>query len=281
MDTALHALRQFMHARAGVQLGPDKDYLIHSRLHAVLQAAGLADISALVQALQANDRGPLAQTVISALTTHETYWFRDRRPFERLRTEVLPLWRKRMPRELRIWSAACSSGQEPYSIAMLLRDEGLQAPDWQIHLLASDICETVLTQARAGRYGAFELERGLPEGLRQRYFRAEGAQWQVDAAVASMVRFQSINLVQLGAATDTYDLIFCRNVLIYFDRPTQYKVLHALQQRLAPGGLLFLGPSESPLGLCDALVPWGEGSGVYGSRAMVNRRSATEPHLQT
>jgi chemotaxis protein methyltransferase CheR len=266
MQSALHALRQFMHARTGVQLGPDKDYLIHSRLHAVPQAAALPDLRALVQALQAAPTGPLAQAVVSALTTHETYWFRDQRPFERLRTEVLPLWRKRAQRDIRIWSAACSSGQEPYSIAMLLREEGLLSPDWQVRLLASDICDTVLAQASAGLYGAFELERGLPEHLRRRYFTPVGAQWQVQPVLTDMVRFQVTNLVQLGAANETFDLIFCRNVLIYFDRATQQKVLCALQQRLAPGGLLFLGPSESPLGLCDALRPWGEGSGVYCSR---------------
>ena len=263
MAEALKFLRQFMYERAGIQLGADKDYLIDSRLRPVLQTASLPDLDALMHALSSAPADALVHAVVSALTTHETSWFRDRRPFDRLRAEVLPMWRNQAKRDLRIWSAACSSGQEPYSITMLLSEEGMLAPGWNVRVLASDICDIVLAQAKGGRYDAFELERGLPDELRRRYFTPVGKYWQVQTALAEMIRFQSINLVKLAAATETFDLIFCRNVLIYFDRPTQQKVLQALHERLAPGGLLFLGPSESPLGLCDALLPWGDGSGVY------------------
>jgi chemotaxis protein methyltransferase CheR len=263
MPASLHYLREFMHAHTGIALGADKDYLIHSRLYAVQQAHALPDLGALVQALKVAPEGVLAQAVVSALSTHETSWFRDRRPFERLRADVLPLWRESPRRELRIWSAACSTGQEPYSIAMLLHEAGLCAPEWRIRLLASDICEDVLARARAGRYGALDMERGLSESLRRRYFAEAGSHWQVQPDIASMVQFEHLNLVSLAPSPPVFDLIFCRNVLIYFDRPTQQKVLSALHARLLPHGLLFLGPSESPLGLCDALRPWGQGSGIY------------------
>lgn len=266
MEDATHYLRQFMQERTGVLLGADKDYLVHSRLHAVLRAAKLPHLCALARSVQENPAGELAQQVISALATHETSWFRDRRPFERLRREVLPVWRASPKRNLRIWSAACSTGQEPYSIAMLLHSEGLCAPEWSIAVKASDVCEAVLCQARSANFSALDMERGLPESLRDQYFTVQDGGWQLKTAIAQSVVFERVNLVDCSNSVPAFDLIFCRNVLIYFDRPTQHKVLRALHSCLLPGGLLFLGASESPLGLHDDLVPWRKGSGVYCRR---------------
>ncbi len=263
MSAAADRLRQFLREQVGVSLGPEKDYLIDSRLRDLLRRWQLGDLSALAERLAQQPVGALASAVTSALTTHETSWFRDRRPFERLRDEVLPLLRQHPLRPLSLWSAACSTGQEAYSLAMLLREQGLHPPQWQVSLLASDICEPALAQAALGVYSAFELGRGLPDGYLGRYFQPAGADWQVLPALRAAIRFEALNLIRLPPGLGRFNVIFCRNVLIYFEPALQQSVLRQLQDRLQPGGFLFLGAAESPLGLGNALQPWGGHSGLY------------------
>ena len=263
MISVHESLRRFLHAHSGICLGPEKDYLIDSRLPLLLRQHGLSDGYKLVERLNREPQGPVASALISALATHETFWFRDQRAFDALREHLLPMWRARDTRQLSIWSAACSSGQEIYSIAMLLAEEGLCEAPWQAHLLASDICSQSLQQAQEGRYAGIEIERGLPEPLLHRHFRRDGAASELDPRLRQRVRFERINLLHIPYGLGPFDAIFCRNVLIYFDRPTQIQVLQALHARLAPGGSLFLGPAESPLGLCDGLFIPGPAGSIY------------------
>ena len=263
MKAVHERLRRFLHENSGICLGPEKNYLIDSRLPQLLRQHGLEDASQLLQRLQRDPQGALASALISTLATHETFWFRDQRAFDALRQHLLPVWRARDGRRLALWSAACSSGQEIYSVAMVLAQEGLLEPGWNTQLLASDICAESLQQARDGRYSGFEVERGLPPALLQRYFVQASGHWQIDARLRHSVRFEHINLLHIPGTVGLFDAIFCRNVLIYFDQRTQLQVLQALHARLAPGGWLFLGPVESPLSLCGALFAPGPVTGLY------------------
>lgn len=263
MNTEHQELRRFLHENSGICLGPEKNYLIDSRLPSLLRHNGLENTQQLLERLQGEPKGPLASAFISALATHETYWFRDQRVFDAFRHHLMPAWRARDSRHLNLWSAACSSGQEIYSIAMMLAQEGWFESEWHITLLASDICEASLQQAREGCYSSMEIERGLPAPLQQRWFERASDHWQIDAHLRQRVQFEQINLLQLPVTLERFDAIFCRNVLIYFDQTTQAQVLRALHSRLATGGWLFLGPVESPLSLCSALFAPGPVSGIY------------------
>ena len=263
MKYAYQFIREYLHTQAGIMLGAEKDYLIESRLHGLLKKYSLKDLEQLVCVLESTPDGDVASSVISSLTTHETSWFRDQRPFDRFRTEVLPNLRARQRRQISIWSAACSTGQEIYSIAMLLREEGIHSPMWQVSLCASDICKTTLSQAQHGVYSRFEIERGLPETYLQRYFEMTPAGWRISSDLRQSVRFEAANLIRLPATPARFDVIFCRNVLIYFDQTVQRKVLQNLHDRLIPGGFLFLGAAESTSGLCDGFQFVGTGSGLY------------------
>lgn len=266
MNTAHRYIRQYLHAQTGVCLGPDKDYLIDSRLHGLLRQHSLKDLRQLAALLHDIPNGELASGLISCLTTHETSWFRDQRPFDRFCNEVLPKLRERPSRQIAIWSAACSTGQEIYSIAMLLREAGLLAPQWKVTLLGSDVCKSTVAQAERGVYSRFEMERGLALTYRERYFQATQEGWSISSELRRSVRFEVANLIRLPVSQERFDVIFCRNVLIYFDPVAQKKVLQNLYERLVPGGFLFLGAAESPIGLCDAFQFVGTGSGLY-SRA--------------
>ena len=262
-ETAFRLIRDFVHWQCGVNLGPEKDYLIESRLHGLLRQHALPDLDELAVRLRASPTGALSSAVISAITTHETSWFRDERPFERLRKEVFPRLRENNKRRIRLWSAACSTGQEAYSIAMLLHEEGFIRPNWDVSLLASDLCELSLAQAERGRYSSFELARGLPAGYRDRFFRRIGDAWEICPAMRDIIDFQPINLIRMRGNIEAFDIIFCRNVLIYFDQETQLSVMQDLHDRLQVGGFLFLGAAESPVGFCDSLRPYSASSGLY------------------
>jgi len=239
MSSAYRDLRHFLHEKSGICLGPEKNYLLDSRLPALLRQHRMENVEQLLERLRCDSDGPLASGLISALATHETYWFRDQRAFDVLSKKLLPVWRARDSRRLNIWSAACSSGQEIYSVAMLLAQEGLLEPGYQTTLLASDICEVSLQQASSGCYSPVEIERGLPAPFLHRWFKRIPGGWQIDARLQQCVQFEQINLLQLPVTRRQFDVIFCRNVLIYFDQNTQMQVLRALHSRLHPGGWLF------------------------------------------
>lgn len=260
----LEFLSDLVRRRSGIVITRDKEYLLENRLSPIAAQRKLAGLAGLVAALRRPDEA-LAREVVEAMTTNETLFFRDGRPFETLRTQVLPMLLKERAasRGLRIWSAACSTGQEPYSIAMLLREEAARLAGWRISIVATDITRSVLTKARAGVYSQFEVQRGLPITLLVKYFKQVGTQWELDPAVRAMVDFREHNIVQEAAPGAGFDIVFCRNLLIYFDQDQKRRVLNNLSASMADDAVLFLGGTESVLGVTDSLEPVPEKRGLY------------------
>jgi chemotaxis protein methyltransferase CheR len=258
-------LRAFLKARSGLALGPEKRYLVESRLAPVCQRHGLQGLAELVSCLRRAGDPALESAVIEAMTTNETFFFRDRAPFELFRDVLLPrcLARRDGSRRIRIWCAAASTGQEPYSLAMLLHEAGPLLSGWTVEILATDISAEVVERARSGLYTQFEVQRGLPVRLLLKYFTQVGKNWQLSPAIRSAVKFRPLNLLRNFAELGAFDVIFCRNVLIYFDTPTKTEVLRRLARSLNPGGAVLLGAAETVIGLSDALVPDPEHRGLY------------------
>lgn len=249
----------------GVVLGPDKAYLLEHRLSGLLKDFALPSYEALRDRLLDGRQPGLAERVVEAIVTHETSFFRDRHPFEALRTAILAVCRQRwladraaglMPaRPIRIWSAACSTGQEPVSLAITVLEwlrsgmaADLRPADFQV--VATDISARILRQAREGRYTTAELERGMPTDLRARYFTAEGSGWVVSPEVARLIEYRKLNFADPVPA-GIFDIIFCRNVLIYFDDALKRRVVEEFWRSLPPGGILVLGSAESLYGISD------------------------------
>ncbi len=224
-------------------------------------------MNAYVAALQTRRDPAVTRQVVEALTTNETSWFRDGDPFSTLRTHIFPAMAKRRPtRMMRVWSAACSSGQEPYSISM----SAIDTPDlagWKLEVVATDLSEEMVERARSGRYTQLEVNRGLPASSLVRHFVRDGANWRIDPAVGSCVTFRQLNLVRPFPPMGRFDVVFLRNVLIYFDLPTKRDILRRVRQVMAPDGYLFLGAAEMTMGVDDAWerVPAGRSS-VYRIR---------------
>ena len=241
-------LSRLMHERAAIVLEPGKEYLALSRLDPVAREMGVGSVAALVDVLRREEASSqLHDLVIDALTTNETTFFRDFNPFESLRSDVLPevLERKQRSRTLAIWSAGCSTGQEPYSIAMAIREHFPELLTWQLTILGTDISASVLDRARRGRYGQLEVNRGLPANLLVRHFTRAGMEWEIEEPIRRMVRFQRHNLVDTWPVMPPFDLVFMRNVMIYFDIETKRDVLGRMRGQLAPHGFLLLGASET------------------------------------
>ncbi len=256
-------------ARAGIVLASDKAYLLETRLAPLLRRDGIASLDALALRLRDPARaGALAREVVEALTTNESSFFRDGKPFEHLRGALPRLAAARPPgRPLRIWSAAYSTGQEAYSAAMILAEStGPGGSALRAEILGTDISREVLARAREGSFTQFEVQRGLPARLLVKFFKpeAEGGCWRIAPELRAMARFEEANLLDDLRRFGRFDVIFCRNVLIYFDVPTKARVLEALAQQLAPDGVLYLGGAETVLGLTDRLVPVAGERGVYG-----------------
>jgi len=247
-------LSRLMHERAAIVLEPGKEYLALSRLDPLARERGVGSVAALVEVLRGEDSSsPLHDQVIDALTTNETTFFRDFNPFESLRSDVLPdlIERKARTRTLAIWSAGCSSGQEPYSIAMAIREHFPELLTWQLSILGTDISTSVLDRARRGRYGQLEVNRGLPAHLLVRHFTRAGMEWEIEEPIRRMVRFQRQNLVDVWPVMPPFDLVFMRNVMIYFDVETKRRVLGRMLGQLGPHGYLLLGAAETTFNISD------------------------------
>ncbi len=262
---------------SAIQLEPGKEYLVESRLLPLARAAGVADVDAYVTALRSTPHHAALGDVVEALTTNETSWFRDVTPFDALREHVLPTLRAAPGGlgRLRVWSAACSTGQEPYSVAMVVEDA---APGLPLEITATDLSEQVLARARSGAYTQLEVNRGLPAPLLVRHFRRAGSHWQVADELRRRIRFQRHNLLDAPPPGGPFDVVFLRNVLIYFDLPTKRAVLERVRTALRPGGWLVLGAAESTIGVHDGYerVPVGRGA-LYrsaGGAAPVQRPAA-------
>ena len=257
-------LRKFLKERSGLDLSPDKQYLVESRLLPLARKASLSGITDLVLKIRNGD-GRLATDVVEAMATNETFFFRDRIPFDHLRDSIVPgLIQARAARKsLRIWSAASSTGQEPYSIAMCLKEMGAALAGWRIEIVATDLSQEVLEKSRAGVYSQFEVQRGLPIQLLMKYFTQAGDVWQLNADVRAMVQFRQLNLLQDFSHLGTFDVIFCRNVLIYFDQDTKAVIFERMAKGLEADGALLLGAAESVVGITDAFRPMSDRRGLY------------------
>jgi chemotaxis protein methyltransferase CheR len=267
-------LSSLVRERSGLVLTPDKGYLLESRLLPVARKWEQKSVAELAALLRGKPDPKLIRDIVEAMTTNESFFFRDIKPFDQFKSLVLPhLLKKRAAgKSIRIWSAACSSGQEPYSLAMILNEHRLQLAGWKVEIVATDLSTEILDKARAGLYSQFEVQRGLPIQLLVKYFTQEGDRWQVDAGIRNMVAFRPFNLLDDLGSLGRFDVIFCRNVLIYFDQPTKAKVLDAMSRQLAPDGHLYLGGAETVLGITDKLQPLPEHRGIY-----VHGAAATAP----
>jgi chemotaxis protein methyltransferase CheR len=265
---AFSFVRDLVRRESAIVLGPGKEYLVESRLLPLARKAGATDVNAYVSALRSRPDVAASRLVVEALTTNETSWFRDVEPFVTLRTTALKeLAQSRPQRRLRIWCGACSTGQEPYSVAMSVLDEPSVA-GWSTEIVATDLSAEVLGKAKAGRYTQLEVNRGLPVTQLVKHFVRDGAEWHISKQLAGMVSFREVNLVRpfppLGGR---FDVVFLRNVLIYFDLETKRDILRRIRQVLAPDGFLFLGAAEMTMGVDDAWerLPVGRSS-VYQLR---------------
>lgn len=261
-----------LHEGSGMSIREDKVYLLFNRLVPILLRLALPDLDALARLLVQPGRAALARDVIEAMTTNESQFFRDRRPFAHLRDVALPRLRSaRAPgTAIRLWSAGASSGQEAYSIAMIAARGGA-APGDPLQIVATDIARMPLARARAGRFSDFEISRGLPLELRARHFRRDGDAWLIDAELRRAVLFQEHNLLAHPASLGRFDVVFCRNVLIYFDPVTRCRVLDGIADQLAPDGLLYLGGGETLVGVTERFYEIPGERGIY----MRDRRGAS------
>jgi chemotaxis protein methyltransferase CheR len=247
-------LAALLRERAAIVLEPGKEYLALSRLDPLAREIGCGSVAALVDILRLEPaESELHDRVVDALTTNETTFFRDIEPFETLHTSVLPelIERRARTRTLAIWSAGCSTGQEPYSIAMAIREHFPELATWNLTILGTDISPTVLERARRGRYGQLEVNRGLPAHLLVRHFTRAGMEWEIEESIRRMVRFQRRNLISDWAGLPPFDIVFMRNVMIYFDVEAKRSVLTQMHGQLAANGYLLLGASETTFNLSE------------------------------
>ncbi len=256
MNSAFNVLSGMLKARSGLMLSPEKSYLLETRLAHVMQRESLKDLRALADRIIASPGSQLESEVVEAMTTGETLFFRDEKPFAHFRDTVLPRLdvAHAVGLPLRIWSAASSSGQEAYSLAMLLADRPANRLSRPVRILGTDISREKVEQARLGLFTQFEIRRGLPAPMLMKHFAKEGANYRISDALRAAVEFRTFNLLENLAPLGTFDVVFCRNVLIYFDAPTKTRVLEAIVRRMAPHGVLYLGGAETVLGLTDRFV---------------------------
>jgi chemotaxis protein methyltransferase CheR len=266
LPTDFQFIADLLKQRSGLALTPDKEYLLETRLQPIARQRGCADLDALIALLRRStfDEG-LLREITEAMTTNESMFFRDTKPFDQLRDVVIPRVRERKPGgRMRIWSAACSNGQEPYSIAMTLLEQRAHMAGMTSEILATDLDTQVLARAQEGVYTQFEVQRGMPITLLLKYFsQKDNNQWRIKDEVRAGISFRSHNLLMPAVGMGRFDAIFCRNVLIYFDEETKCKVLTRLADVLEPHGLLFLGAAETVISFSDRFRPLTEHRGMF------------------
>ncbi|QDV42743.1 Chemotaxis protein methyltransferase Cher2 [Stieleria neptunia] len=245
-------LRTLVADHSGQRLASRHVGMLEQRLAPIAGTAGLKDVSSLVRQLRRGDDSALSSQVVEAVAVNETSFFRDASAFETLAKRVLPQFvaENRNRKQLRIWCAACSSGQEPYSIAMLLEDHFSHLHDWDIRITASDLCEKMIQRARLGTFSSLEVSRGLPAAQLLRHFDRRGAAWQAKPALRERIEFHRINLARPWPYLGPFDIVLARNVLLYFDQPTKQDILKRLRGAMRPDGYLFIGAAETLIGLC-------------------------------
>lgn len=274
-------ISNLVYRESGIVLEAGKDYLVDARLTAVVRHLKLESIEVLARKLRAPGAEDLARTVVEAMTTNETSFFRDLKPFASLKSVVIPelLKRRATERSLSIWCAASSSGQEPYTIAMTLCEAFPQLARWKLSFVASDLSKHMVERAKAGKFSQIEVNRGLPAPLLIKYFKKHGLEWEISQTLREMIDFQELNLLNPWPQLHNLDVVFIRNVLIYFDTETKTKILGRIRRVMKPDGYLYLGGAETTLNLDDNFerLPM-DGSGCYrlknGSLATAARTGA-------
>jgi len=256
---------KFFKTRSGLVLTRDKAYLLESRLMPVARKKGMKTLEELIAAMRMGRDFTLLNEVTEAMTINESFFFRDIKPFDLLRDEVMPklIESRATKKSLRIWCAACSSGQEPYSIAMVLKEMAPRMPGWRTEIVGTDISSEMVNKAKAGLYSQFEVQRGLPIQMLVKYFKKEGDLWQIDAGLRAMVRYREFNLLEDVKSLGQFDVVYCRNVLIYFDAETKGQILGRIRSIMPDDGVLFLGGAETVLGISDAFKPIPQLRGLY------------------
>jgi chemotaxis protein methyltransferase CheR len=258
-------LRRCLKERSGLVLSADKQYLVESRLLPVARKAGFASLGDLVYALRFGRDEALMTAVVEAMTTNESFFFRDKIPFDHFRTIIMPalLASRRASRTIRIWCAAASTGQEPYSLAMSLKAMEREIAGWRVEILATDLSNDVLEKARQGLYSQFEVQRGLPIQLLLKHFTQVGELWQIAPELRALVKYRQFNLLNDFSQLGLFDVVFCRNVLIYFDQQTKIEVLGRLSRLMMNDGYLVLGAAETVVGLVDSFKVVSDNRGLY------------------
>ncbi len=257
-------LSDLLKRRSGLQLSPEKGYLLESRLTPLARKRGLEGLDELIAEIRNTRDETLMRDVTEAMTTNESFFFRDNTPFDLFRNHVLPGLRecRKDRKHIRIWCAACSTGQEPYSLAMILKEQQATLPGWRFEIVGTDLSPKVLDKAKQGVYSQFEVQRGLPIQLLMKYFEQTGEMWQLTDQIRQMVTYKEFNLLDPFDALGKFDVIYCRNVLIYFDQPTKTQILDRMRAQIPADGTLFLGAAETVLGITDVFKP------VRGQRGM-------------
>lgn len=264
-------LKDFLKKRSGIVLSTDKLYLVESRLTPVARDLGLGSIDDLIGQIRKGNDETVRTRVVDAMTTNESFFFRDKTPFDTLKDNILPAMvaarKAKGQGRIRIWSAACSSGQEPYTIAMTLLENKAAYGDMKFEIVATDLSTEIVRKAKDGKYSQFEVQRGLPIQLLVKYFGQVGEQWQISDAIRDMVRFQTFNLLDSYGGLGKFDIIYCRNVLIYFDQETKSSILNRMAEIMTGDGALFLGGAESVIGISSDFRPVPGLRGVYHTAA--------------
>ncbi len=256
--------KDLLKEKSGLTLTPDKSYLLDSRLTPVARKWNCPNLEAMTHILRGMPSSDLVKDVVEAMTTNETSFFRDLKPFDQFRDVILPHMTKSRPsKKLRIWCAACSTGQEPYSLAMLLKENAAKLSGWQFEIIGTDIDTSVIEQAKKGEYSQFEVQRGLPIQMLMKYFEQKADRWALKQDIKSMVQYKHFNLLTPMAMLGKFDVVFCRNVLIYFDRETKETVLKNMSAVLPEDGFVILGGAETVLGITDVLKPMDNTRGIY------------------
>lgn len=258
-------LAQLLYQRSGLVLSKEKAYLLESRLLPVARKWKFTALDELARQLRNKRDEALVLDVVEAMTTNESFFFRDQKPFDQFKQFVLPklVTGRAQQKTIRIWSAACSTGQEPYSLAMILAEAEAMLRGWKIDIVATDLSNEVLAKAKQGCYSQFEVQRGLPVTALVKFFRQGPEGWTLDAKLRSMVHFRPFNLLHDPAPLGRFDVVFCRNVLIYFDQSTKARVLANIAKLMPEDGVLFLGGAETVLGLGDVFKPIADQRGLY------------------
>ncbi len=250
-------ISQLVNKRSGLVLTEDKAYLLESRLMPVARKRGMKGLEDLISTIRTSKEESLLREVTEAMTTNESFFFRDLKPFDTFRDVILPdlLASRAANKSFRIWCAAASSGQEPYSLAMVMKEQAAKLTGWSHEIVATDISTEMLAKAEKGIYSQFEVQRGLPIQMLLKYFKKANDAWEIDQSLRDMVTYKEVNLLNDPKALGAFDVVFCRNVLIYFDQPTKTRILDWISRMIPADGRLFLGDAETVMGITDKFKP--------------------------